>query len=91
MVNAGDNQATVVGTDFPTQLGLSVFDTYGNPVPNSTVTFTLPLGGASGSVVDAGPYTTDASGNLTVTLHANTWQAPTNLVLRRAMRRPASI
>jgi hypothetical protein len=72
VVTAGDNQATVVGTDFPTQLGLSVVDAHGNPVPNATVTFTLPLAGASGSVVEAGPYTTDAGGNLTVTLHANT-------------------
>ena len=72
VVDSGDHQATVVGTDFPTQLGLSVVDMYGNPVPSQAVTFTLPLAGASGSVVEAGPYATDASGNLTVTLHANT-------------------
>src|SRR6185436_17869235 len=69
--SAGDNQSTVVNTDFPAQLNLTVKDTYGNPVPNRTVTFAGPLSGAFASIVQAGPYSTNASGNLVVTAHAN--------------------
>jgi len=70
-VTAGDNQSTTVNTDFGTQLSLTVFDSANQPVPNATVTFTGPLSGASASIVEAGPYTTDSDGKLTVTAHAN--------------------
>ena len=71
-LDGGNNQATVVDTDFATALDLTVSDGYGNPVANRSVTFTPPASGASVSVVEAGPHTTDANGNLAVTLHANT-------------------
>ncbi len=63
-LNGGDGQSTTVATDFATQLSLSVYDVAHQPVPNTTVTFTPPASGASVSVVEAGPYTTDANGNL---------------------------
>src|SRR6185295_9183695 len=71
-LNGGNNQATTVHTDFATALDLTVSDGYGNPVPDQSVTFTPPASGASVAAVEAGPYTTDANGNLAVTLHANT-------------------
>ena len=70
-INAGDHQEVVIGNDFPTQLDLTVLDADGNPVPNATVTFAGPLSGASASIVEAGPYLTDANGNLVVTARAN--------------------
>ena len=70
-VTAGDNQSTTVDTDFGTQLSLTVLDSANQPVPNVTVTFAGPALGASASIVEAGPYTTDSDGNLTVTAHAN--------------------
>ena len=70
-LNSGDNQNTVVDTDFATQVDLTVFDGYGNPVPNAAVTFAGPVSGAAASVVETGPYASDASGNLVVTAHAN--------------------
>jgi hypothetical protein len=70
-ITAGDNQSTAIDTDFGTQLALTVLDAGGNPVPNATVTFAGPASGASASIVQAGPYTTDASGNVVVTAHAN--------------------
>ena len=79
-VNAGDNQSTVVNTDFPTQLDLTVLDQFGNPVPATTVTFAGPASGASASVVEAAPHTTDSSGNLVVTAHANTTAGAYGLV-----------
>jgi predicted extracellular nuclease len=71
-INAGDEQSTVIDTDFSTLLDLSVFDANGNPVPNATVTFAGPSSGASASIGGTGPYTTDADGNLLITAHANT-------------------
>src|SRR5262249_42947174 len=71
-VSAGDGQATKVNTNFPTQLSATVYDWASRPVPNATVTFPSPASGASAAVVESGPYTTDGSGSLTVTLHANT-------------------
>jgi hypothetical protein len=70
-MSTGDNQQAVVDTNFLAQLGLTVYDAYGNPVPGATVTFAGPATGASASVVDAGPYTTDSSGSLVATAHAN--------------------
>ena len=71
VINAGDKQSATIDTDFATQLDLTVYDANNNPVPNATVTFAGPLSGASASIVGAGPYTTDAGGNLVVTAHAN--------------------
>lgn len=70
-INAGDNQSTAIDTDFATQLHVTVLDAGGNPVPNATVTFAGPVSGASASIVETGPYTTDADGNVVVTAHAN--------------------
>jgi predicted extracellular nuclease len=70
-INAGDDQAAAIDTDFPTQLDLTVLDAGGNPVPNAMVTFAGPLSGASASILETGPYTTDENGNLVVTAHAN--------------------
>ena len=70
-VTAGDNQSTTVDTDFATQLSLTVLDSANQPIPNATVTFAGPASGASASIVEAGPYTTDSDGRLTVTAHAN--------------------
>jgi predicted extracellular nuclease len=71
-INAGDDQSTVAGTDFGTKLDLTVSDSEGNPVAGAAVTFAAPTSGASASIVETGPYLTDAEGRLVVTGHAGT-------------------
>ena len=46
---AGTPQTATVNTAFATKLGATVVDTYGNPVGGTTVTFTAPTSGASGT------------------------------------------
>jgi uncharacterized protein len=70
-INDGDGQSTEVTTNFPIQLDLTVKDSGGNPVPGAQVTFAGPVSGASASIVETGPYVTDADGNLVVTAQAN--------------------
>ena len=46
---SGTPQSTTVATAFASPLAATVKDTYGNPVPNVTVTFNAPGSGASGT------------------------------------------
>ena len=68
MVVSGGNQTTDATTQFPAPLVISVVDAFGNPVPNSPVTLTLPSTGATATT----PVTlvTGSDGTLTVPLTA---------------------
>jgi adhesin/invasin len=62
-LNAGNNQATVVGTAVPVAPSVRVTDSFGNPVAGTAVTFAVTGGG--GSVTGAN-QTTNAQGIATV-------------------------
>ena len=54
LATKGNNQSAQTGTAFAVDLGVTVYDVYGNPTPGATVTFTAPssdpvLGPASGT------------------------------------------
>ncbi|HEX4355709.1 MAG TPA: Ig-like domain-containing protein, partial [Polyangiales bacterium] len=70
-VRAGNAQSTVVDTAFATALDVLVTDTFGNPVPNAAVSFSVPGAGAS-AVLSAYGASTDANGHVVVTASANT-------------------
>jgi len=48
-VSAGDNQSAAVGATYATPLAALVSDAYANPVSGTSVTFSSPAGGASGT------------------------------------------
>ena len=58
-VNAGDGQEAEIGTAVSIPPSVKVMDSYGNPVPNVAVTFSVALGG--GAITGATPKT-DAAG-----------------------------
>ena len=68
---SGSGQSTTVAQSFANPLVALVTDTYGNPVPNVSVTFAEPGSGASASVTGS-PATTGANGQASVTATANT-------------------
>ncbi|MBW4525332.1 MAG: Ig-like domain-containing protein [Phormidium tanganyikae FI6-MK23] len=68
---SGSGQSTTVNTNFANSLQAIVRDQYGNPVPNATVSFSVPGTGASGTIT-AATATTDASGSTSVNITANT-------------------
>jgi filamentous hemagglutinin family protein len=68
---SGSGQSTTVNTNFANSLQAIVRDQYGNPVPNATVSFSVPGTGASGTLT-AATATTDASGSTSVNITANT-------------------
>ena len=78
----GTNQSATVGTAFTNPLGATVTDSYGNPVPGVTVTFTPPGSGASGTFTTSATAVTNASGMATSnTYNANTTSGgPYNVV-----------
>lgn len=64
-VSAGSGQSAAISTAFATNLAVLVKDAYGNVVPNTTVTFTAPSSGASGTFAGAtatATVTTNAAG-----------------------------
>jgi hypothetical protein len=67
---SGTPQRTQAGSQFPQPLLVTVKDAGGNLLGNVNVTFTVPLSGASASL-SPGPYTTDSSGQVSVTATAN--------------------
>jgi hypothetical protein len=71
----GTSQSTTVNTSFVQPLRATVLDASSQPVPNATVTFTLPASGASATFAGSGATataTTDAQGIATSpTLTAN--------------------
>ncbi|MEA3245498.1 MAG: hypothetical protein U9Q74_05020 [Gemmatimonadota bacterium] len=66
---SGGNQSGSEGTSLAAPLVIQVLDSYGNPVPNVTVTFSDDQGGSFGATT----LTTDATGTVTdtMTLPAN--------------------
>jgi len=60
---AGTPQSAVVNKPFATNLAATVKDSFGNPVPGATVTFTAPGSGASGTFAGAvNTATTNSAG-----------------------------
>ncbi|MBS1120708.1 MAG: Outer rane lipoprotein omp16 precursor, partial [Deltaproteobacteria bacterium] len=70
-VVSGTPQVTTVGTAFGAPLVARVTDASGNPVPNTSVTFTPPASGAS-ATTSAATAVTDGSGFAQVNASANT-------------------
>jgi filamentous hemagglutinin family protein len=68
---SGSNQQTTVDTNFANKLVATVTDKFGNPVANSTVTFSVPGTNASGVFV-INTANTDVNGVATIALKANT-------------------
>ncbi len=68
---SGSNQQTTVDTNFANNLVATVTDKFGNPVSNSTVTFTVPGTGASG-IFATNTAITDANGRASIVIKANT-------------------
>ena len=66
----GSTQSTIVSTGFATALQVTVRDSFGNPVPNITVTYAAPPSGAT-SALSSLTATTNASGVASVTATAN--------------------
>ncbi|MEQ1857390.1 MAG: Ig-like domain-containing protein, partial [Longimicrobiales bacterium] len=64
IVNAGNNQTTIVNTVVTTDPQVLVRDAFNNPVANVSVTFAVTGGGGS---ITGGSQTTNASGLATVT------------------------
>ncbi|HUE08785.1 MAG TPA: Ig-like domain-containing protein, partial [Acidimicrobiales bacterium] len=65
---SGSGQAAAVGTGFANPLVALLKDSFGNPVPGATVTFTAPGSGASGTFANTTATTTavtNASGDAT--------------------------
>ncbi|KAM3114576.1 beta strand repeat-containing protein [Phormidesmis sp. 146-33] len=71
----GSGQTARVNTAFTNPLQALVTDQFGNPIPNSTVTFSVPTIGASGRFtgeVTTISANTDTTGTATVAIAANT-------------------
>jgi Bacterial Ig-like domain (group 3) len=69
VIISGNNQSTVTNTTFSQPLQVEVEDANGNPVSDSSVTFTAPASGASGTFSNGQTtftVTTDAAGIATV-------------------------
>ena len=72
-VVSGSPQSTTVNTGFASSLVALVTDTYGNPVPNVSVTFfAAPGGSGAAASLSGSSATTDANGQASVTATANT-------------------
>jgi sugar lactone lactonase YvrE len=69
--NSGSIQSQPIGVPFATQLSITVYDQYNNPVPNVTVTFAAPASGASASFTPSATPTTDSTGTVSVAATAN--------------------
>ena len=68
---AGNNQSTVVNTQFATNLQALVTDQYGNAIPNASITFTTPTSGASGTIAGS-TFNTNKNGQVSIPVTANT-------------------
>ncbi len=58
----GNNQAATLGTSFAKPLQVIVKDTYGNPVPDVSVSFTAPSVGATGTFASSSVTSTNSIG-----------------------------
>jgi hypothetical protein len=68
---AGGGQSTTVNTAFGTALTATVRDQYGNAVPGVSVSFSVPASGAGATLSGASTATTDANGQVSTTVSAN--------------------
>ena len=71
VTTSGSGQTATVDKNFTNNLVATVTDKFGNPVKDSTVTFSLPGTGASGVFVQ-NTVTTDVNGVATIAIKANT-------------------
>ncbi len=71
VATGGTPQSAVVNTSYAQALQVTVRDQFNNLIPGATVSFGIPGSGASGTLT-AATATTDASGNATVSITANT-------------------
>ena len=71
-ITSGGGQSTTVNTAFATALVATVTDQFGNPVPGVSVSFAAPATGPSALVGGSGTVLTDAAGQATETVSANT-------------------
>jgi filamentous hemagglutinin family protein len=71
-IRGGGNQSTIVNTNFADNLQATVQDQFGNFVPNASISFTPPASGASAIVRDSSTLTTNATGQISVPVKANT-------------------
>jgi hypothetical protein len=81
VVTTGNTQSTPVGTLFATTLSATIEDSHGNPVlvPGTTVIFTAPGSGASGTFAGGGTsYSTTTSGSGVATATAFTANTKAN-------------
>jgi hypothetical protein len=69
--SAGSGQSTRVGTVFPQALAVLVKDSLGNPIPNVTVTWSVPASAASATFSGPSSTITDGSGLATIVASAN--------------------
>jgi hypothetical protein len=67
----GDNQSTLVNTDFPNLLTLMVSSPFGEPVGGGLVTFTPPASGASAAITSSPMPITSGAGTVDVIATAN--------------------
>jgi len=103
---AGTPQSATVNTAFATNLGATVEDVFGNPVPNQTVTFDAPTTGASGTfaggvntaktnasgVATAAVFTANAvAGSYTVTANIGSFTTDPGFALTNLPGAPASV
>jgi uncharacterized protein (TIGR03382 family) len=71
LVTGGQGQHAMVGTAFAADLAVTLVDSYGNPVPSITVTWTAPGSGASAQLSATG-LPTDSAGKAKVSATART-------------------
>ena len=73
VTTSGSDQTAIVDRNFTNNLVATVTDQFGNPVQDSTVSFTLPSEGSAGGVLDASnSYQTDINGKVSIVIKANT-------------------
>ena len=72
VANSGSGQAAVVNNYFENNLAATVTDKFGNPVQNSTVTFSLPSNGTAGIGLGQNTAVTDVNGQVSIAIKANT-------------------
>lgn len=77
---SGSGQSASINVAFAKPLVATVKDQYGNPVPNTTVTFTPPVSGASGAFATTNTVMTNASGVATSTVFTADGSTGTYLV-----------
>jgi hypothetical protein len=68
---SGTPQATLINTQFPLPLQVTVTDALGDPARGVAVTVTAPASGPSATLNSAGSVTTDTDGHASVTATAN--------------------